>query len=149
VSRHAGRITSATRDERAFSPGRFHGSWRGEVAVTVCLSDTCDVDSNVYDLRLDLVQAGDQVSGDLLLKGFGVPLTGVAAGTTVTLAGSRTVTSCHELSLYTSVCAQEVRNAVFTIDDFGRLQGELDLVMRFEDGTQAVRVRLVAVVPTF
>lgn len=146
VARYAGQIVAATREGRAFTPGPFQGSWRGEAVAMACLAGDCDGNSDVYDMRLDLSQAGDEVVGDVEFRGFGVPLSGTAAGGTVALAGARTVDPCRELSLYVELCAQEVRHATLTLDEFGRLHGELDLTLRFKNGTQVVRVRLVAVV---
>jgi hypothetical protein len=151
----AGTLTSATRRDFAFTPGRFHGAWSGDVVVEACLAGDCGALSpgSSRTLRLVLTQSGSAVAGTLHLIGLDVPLTGTSSGDSAHVTGQMAPTQCYEISMYVEQCGQRIENASLTRDEFGRLTGGFDYTF---DGTNGVtpysytaRLTLVAVVPSF
>jgi hypothetical protein len=155
VSSAAGSLTSATRGDFAFSPGRFHGAWSGDVLVQTCLAGECSAlrVGSTRALSLSLVQAGASVEGSVHLLGLSIPLAGTAAGDTVRLTGDMVPSQCHEISMYTQQCGQHVRNATLTLDDFGRVTGTMDYTFDGSNGvtpfSYTVTLVFVSVVPDF
>jgi hypothetical protein len=148
VAVHAGSIVSATRGAVSFSPGVFQGSWHGAVVPAGCVAGDCSqAEQDIRDVRLTLTQSGDAVAGSITIRGGPTPVSGSATGRTASLGGEITFPVCTEFALYRDVCGLRIRDAVLTIDEFGRVSGELEFTLQERRVPYTARVRLVAVVP--
>jgi hypothetical protein len=151
----AGTLTSATRRDFAFTPGRFQGAWSGDVVVEACLAGDCGALSpgSSRNLQLVLTQSGATVAGSLRVIGLDVPLTGTTSGDSAHVTGQMAPTQCYEISMYVLQCGQRIEHASLTRDEFGRLTGGLDYTFDGTNGvtpySYTVRLTLVAVVPSF
>jgi hypothetical protein len=114
-----------TRAERLGAlPGEsFTGTWSGQAAVRSCTSAAspyCSPEDRHYmtDVRLELVDHGARVSGELRIGSRAIPLEGPTAGGSATLSGSFAPPSPGTMG--TTVTSLSI-----TRDKVGRLEGTL------------------------